>query len=212
MPASITSHPPGDTAGDLQIGDFLLTGKSSRRFLSRAIKFGARVRGYGKEAQNYSHAALVISRQGDIAEALARGVEKHHIHKYRVDDYKVVRAHVEPHDQAQVLYYANDVLDKRAKYGMPTLMGLALYCATGAHLCIQRAGTAICSGFVADALTRAGYDFPRPPFAMMPADLEAFFAGSADEDQRREQRTLEAAMAPPESPPSAGEPAVPTPH
>jgi hypothetical protein len=33
----------------------------------------------------------------------------------------------------------------------------------------------ICSVFVSDALTRAGYVWPRPPFAMMPADLALYF-------------------------------------
>ncbi len=39
----------------------------------------------------------------------------------------------------------------------------------------QRSGTAICSGFVCDALTRAGYIWPRPPISMMPADLARYF-------------------------------------
>ena len=46
---------------------------------------------------------------------------------------------------------------------------------TGAQLCVQLAGTAICSGFVSDALTRAGLIWARPPFSMMPADLARHF-------------------------------------
>jgi hypothetical protein len=56
-----------------------------------------------------------------------------------------------------------------------TIFGFGLYCVTGGQICIQKAGTAICSGFVSDALTRAGYIWPRPPFAMMPADLARYF-------------------------------------
>ena len=57
-------------------------------------------------------------------------------------------------------------------------VGLFLWAVTGSNLCLQRAGTATCSGLVACALTRRGFVWSRPPFAMTPAgiatDLERF--------------------------------------
>jgi len=175
MPPTITDHPPGNTAQGLCVGDFLLTGSTSRRFVSRAIKFGAWLRRFDREDRRFSHAALVIDEDGTLAEALAGGVKATHISKYTPANYMVVRTGVDRHDQEQVLRFARSVLTERARYGFATIVGLGIYCLTGAHLCIQRAGTAICSGFVSDALTRAGFVWPRPPFAMMPADLARYF-------------------------------------
>lgn len=87
----------------------------------------------------------------------------------------LVRTGINDHDGEQVLKFARAVLDAKTRYGFVTFFGLALYCLTGTQLCIQQAGTAICSGFVSDALTRAGHVWPRPPFAMMPADLARYF-------------------------------------
>jgi hypothetical protein len=175
--ATVTQHPPGDRAADLHVGDFLLTGVTQQGIISRAIKVGSWLRRYDRGYRRFSHAALVISSDGTLAEALAHGVCRNPISKYDVHNYRIVRTHVDEHDRAQVLSFANSVLESRENgYGYPTIAGLALYCLTGAQLCIQTAGTAICSGFVSDALTRAGFIWERPPFAMMPADLARHFS------------------------------------
>jgi len=57
-----------------------------------------------------------------------------------------------------------------------TLLAIALQLSTGSRFGFARASTAICSGFVADALTRAGYIFERPPSFTMPADLAKLFS------------------------------------
>ena len=95
--------------------------------------------------------------------------------KYDRADYVLVRTCVDEHDRAQVLKFVESVLEAKTKYAFMTILGLGLYCLAGAQVCIQEAGTAICSGFVSDALTRAGYVWPRPPFAMMPPDLARYF-------------------------------------
>ena len=174
--ATVTKHPPGDRATELHVGDFLLTGVKQQGIISRAIKFGSLLRRYDRPYRRFSHAALVISADGALAEALAHGVCQNPISKYDPANYRIVRTHVDAHDQAQLLAFASSVLKSRENgYGYPTIAGLALYCLTGAQLCVQTAGTAICSGFVCDALTRAGYIWERPPFAMMPADLASHF-------------------------------------
>jgi hypothetical protein len=158
------------------IGDVVLTGRRGQGILTRAIELGERLRyGFRSPYTAYSHAALVIHADGTIAESQARGVQVDHISKYPPEDITVfpTGADLFERDQAQILNYVDSVLTHRNRYGVATVLGLALYCATGTGLCIQRAGSAICSGFVCDALTRAGYVWPRPPFAMLPADIAA---------------------------------------
>jgi len=173
--AAVTYHPEGDTAAAPRVGDFLLTGVKSQGIISWAIKAGAWLRRYEKPFRRFSHSALVIGEDGTIAEALAAGVKKGNLTKYQADDYVLVRTEVDDHDRPQVLAFAKSVLDAKSKYGFVTFIGLALYCLTGAQLTIQQAGTSICSGFVSDALTRAGHIWARPPYAMMPADLARHF-------------------------------------
>jgi cell wall-associated NlpC family hydrolase len=180
--AIVTQHPPGDTATDLRAGDFLLTGVTAQGIVSRAIKFGAWLRRYPAPFRRFSHTALVVS-ENEIVEALGRGVERNPVSKYAPADYAIVRTQVGEHDQRQILDFADAVLAARTRYGYTTIAGLAIYCLTGGQLCIQKAGTAICSGFVSDALTRAGFIWPRPPFAMMPADLAQYFDVRSDPGQ-----------------------------
>ena len=181
-PATVTLCPKGETAPNPQPGDFLLTGVKAQGIVSWAIKTGAWLRRYEKPYRRFSHTALVIADDGTLAEAVAKGVVRTPLAHYDKADYVLVRTHVVDHDRAQILEYAESVLEARWKYGFPTFAGLALYCLTGAGVCIQSAGTAICSGFVSDALTRAGYVWPRPPFSMMPADLARYFDVTADPD------------------------------
>jgi len=172
---TVTAHPAGETAPDPHVGDFLLTGLRSQGIVSWAIRTGSWLRRYEKPFRRFSHTALVIADDGTLAEARATGVVRTPLSRYDPADYVLVRTEVGDHDRAQVLAFAESVLAARTGYGFVTFVGLAFYCLTGAQVCIQQAGTAICSGFVCDALTRAGFIWPRPPYAMMPADLARFF-------------------------------------
>jgi hypothetical protein len=173
--AEVTEHPAGDTAVAPRVGDFLLTGLKAQGVVSWAIKAGSWLRRYEAPYRRFSHAALVIDDDGTLAEALGRGVTRSPLAKYDAANYVLVRTEVGQPDREQILRFAHSVLEARTRYGFVTIVGLGLFCLAGAQICIQQAGTAICSGFVSDALTRAGYVWPRPPFAMMPADLALYF-------------------------------------
>lgn len=173
--SDVTVHPAGTTARDLKAGDFLLTGVKGQGLVSLAIKLGSWMRGYDKLHRRFSHSALILNDRGDVAEALSKGVVVNHISRFHDDDYVVVHTGIHTFDTSQVLQFVRSVVDARTKYGFVTFFGLAIYCLTGGQLCIQQAGTAICSGLVADALTRAGFIWERPPYAMMPADLAKHF-------------------------------------
>jgi hypothetical protein len=176
----IAHYPAGRSATNPQIGDFVLTGIKSQGIVSLAIKLGALLRGFPKEYRRFSHSALIVGEDGAIVEAVSSGVKRNNLSKYEPADYVLVRTKVDHHDAVQVLAFADAVVQAREKYGFLTFVGLAIYCLTGTRLCIQTAGTAICSGFVCDALTRAGFIWPRPPYVMMPADLARYFTELRD--------------------------------
>lgn len=173
--AFVTVHPAGETAKNLATGDFLLTGVAHQGPITAAIKLGSAIRGYDKPFRRFSHTALIIDGVGNVCEAVDKGVRFANISRFKDNDYVIVHTNVDEHDQKQILDYCNAVVAAKYTYGFVTFAGLGLYCLTGGQLCVQKAGTAICSGLVSEALTRAGYVWERPPYAMMPADLAKHF-------------------------------------
>lgn len=171
-PVTECHYPAGEAATNLQAGDVILTGVKSQGIISYAIKLGAWLRGFRGEYLTVSHAALVLNSAGDIAEAEATGVKRGNVSKYDPADIIVLHGLVpDAHDQAQVVKYAESVLAARTKYGYVEFVFLAIYCLTGCSVIALRIGTAICSGFACDALTRGDWIWSRPPFAMMPQHL-----------------------------------------
>lgn len=156
-------------------GDFLLT--RGHGPVSRMIRFGERLRIHGDDRRYawFNHAALVVSPDGDLVEALGAGVVRTHASKYRASDYVVVRTHAAPHDVRQVLAFADWVVAHRARYGFLTLFSLALTMLTGSKLTFFVDGRYICSGFVARAMERTGTLFDRDPVHITPADLAKYY-------------------------------------
>lgn len=155
-------------------GDIILTGAKSQGIVSHAIKLGQRLRGFNKDERQWSHCLLVLN-ETTLIEAAKPGVRLTSPKVLHEADWELLETHVDDHDMAEIREFCQSVLNAKWKYGFITFAGLALYCLTGGRLCVQKAGTAICSGLVSDALTRAGFVWPRPPFSMMPSDLYRFF-------------------------------------
>lgn len=163
-----------------KVGSIGLTGINSQGFISRLIKFGAWVGRYPPAARRFSHAFLVVDADGTIAEAVKKGVRTAHISKYDPADIQLVELDLDPRDAEQVRAFALDVLEHRWRYAFLTFAACGLNCLTGQirwlpTLSFALAQTAICSGFVCDALTRAGFIWAKPPAVMMPADLALHF-------------------------------------
>jgi hypothetical protein len=59
----------------------------------------------------------------------------------------------------------------RTQYGWLTIASIILTLLTNSRIVFGMIGTAVCSGFVAEALVRTGIIFDKPPSHMMPADL-----------------------------------------
>jgi hypothetical protein len=130
----------------------------------------------------YSHAALVTRVDSDgtvwVTEALSRGVVEREM-EYPVDDYTHIPVTMTDEDRKQVLAFAQNVVEAKTRYGFVLFATLAVYCVTvslpGPTLILAQSGTAICSGFVCDALTRTDIIWDREPYWQMPADIAAHF-------------------------------------
>ena len=169
----VALYPSGEQAERLRGGYFLVT--HGAHLMSRLIRFGQglRFRGERRRYARWNHVALVLDEQGSLGEALSRGVVRTDISKYRGTDYYVVQVECSEEDRQQVLRFANAVLGakERTRYGFSTIASLAFSQLTGSRFVFGAIGTAICSGFVSEALVRTGEIFPRPPAYMTPADL-----------------------------------------
>ena len=156
-------------------GDILFTGRKAQGIVSLAIKLGQKLRhGFNSPYTIWSHCAIVVdAERGLIAEAVSSGVKINGMQKYRDGDFAVLHTgqHIDQRDMQQIMSFVNAVVDAKHKYGFWTFAGLAIYCLTGSKLCVQEAGTAICSGLICDAYTRSGVIWERPPYAMTPADI-----------------------------------------
>ncbi len=174
---TVSYYPPGERPrGPFGAGDFYLT--SSGRIGSRIIQ-GWQTRRYkgGESAYaKWNHAGLFLGEDGQIAEALGSGVVRRDISAYTEPRVAVIRPpDMADLDRGQIRRFADEVVRVRYEYSYETLLAIALQLSTGSRFGFARASTAICSGFVADALTRAGYIFERPPSFTMPADLAKLF-------------------------------------
>lgn len=169
---------PGESATSLETGYIVLT--HGDHWTSKLIRFGQRLRFRGSRGKyaRWNHVALVLDSEGNLGEALSGGVERTHISKYEGSDYHLVRVECAQVDREQIAAFADAVLDapQRTKYGWLTIVSLFFTLTLGSTILIGKIGTAICSGFASEALTRMGAIFPRPPAYMMPADLAEHFS------------------------------------
>jgi len=169
---------PGESAGELHTGYIVLTHGS--QWTSKMIRFGQRLRFRGERRRfaRWNHVAVVLNANGDLGEALSDGVVRTHISKYEGTDYRLVRVECGDEDRDQIAAFASAVLDapQRTKYGWLTIASLFFTLGLGSKIMVGKVGTAICSGFASEALTRMGAIFPRPPAYMMPADLAEHFS------------------------------------
>jgi len=178
--ATVEFYPKNREAETMRGGDFLLT--HGDYVISQLIRFGQRLRHEERYAR-WNHAVLVLSEDGRIAEALSRGVEENNISDYEGKDYYLVRLQgVSDEDRAQMITFARSVLDSpdRTEYGWLTIASIVLTLLTSSKFVFGMVGTAICSGFVAEALVRTGVIFDKPPSHMMPADLASKYLTAAE--------------------------------
>lgn len=157
---------PGKDAPKPSPGDFILCHRKG--FVSALIRLGERL--HFRSGSRWSHAAIVED-QDTIIEALTRGVVRNPISNYRDILYVIVRTNMSEEDAAQALAYARSCLGET--YGFLTILGVALRF-LAPRLDIWNAK--ICSGLVAQSMTRSWAIFPGNPASLSPAELAEAFA------------------------------------
>ena len=78
----------GQEAQGFEPGDFILTKRSG--ILSLLIRTGQLIRFKGKYAK-WTHAALIVSKDGNVIEASGNGVARSHLSEYRKNEYHLIR-------------------------------------------------------------------------------------------------------------------------
>lgn len=167
-------------AGAIRRGDVVLVDELGQGWVSASIAVGEMLRyGWSSPYARWTHVAIVYDVRGQdpdavtIAEARASAtVRRASLAKYR-KRCAIVHTEVGEDDWVEVKEFLDSVMAARSGYDLVAYAWLTVYALTGTRVCMQRAGTATCSGLVADALTRRGYIWSRPPYAMTPADIAA---------------------------------------
>lgn len=145
--------------------------------IASLIRFAER-RKYGDvAASHYNHVFMCVDVDGTIVEALPSGVTVGNVSKYAGEDFVLKTPPYAPGEAA------NAVAAMRASvgdgYGFLTFVSVALTLMTGTRLRFGLAGTEICSGAAADALTRANVDCGEDETFDTPADLYALVKWTA---------------------------------
>jgi cell wall-associated NlpC family hydrolase len=170
-PGAVERYGPGEDAASFDPGDFILT--HADHLSSRLIRFSQRwrMRGARRDFAHWSHAAIVVDKDGGLVEAEVRGIQRSHISKYRNVEYHLVRLGrtATADDRAQAAAFALSRVGK--PFGFGTASGIALSLLTGSRLSLWHSSHDICSGLVGRALERTWIIFERDPDDMLPADL-----------------------------------------
>ena len=163
-------YPAGIEATTYTVGDFLLVDRG--KYVGKLIRYAQalRFRGADRVYSKWNHAALVVSEQGDLVEALVRtGATRSHVDKYKDVDYVVVRTNAVPLDQQQILYFADRIVGE--DYGFASCLCVIVGFVTWNHFSFGVNSSIMCSQLVALAQTRAGAYFDRNAENICPADL-----------------------------------------
>jgi hypothetical protein len=174
-PAEGKRYGPGESVTSVLPGDFLLT--HANAWTSKLIRFGEGLRYWGERSKfaHWSHAALFVSENGDIVEALGSGVQKRNVSVYRETEYHVIRlTATSKEDRDHAVAFAGHCLNDH--YGFLTIISLAITLLTASKFFFGVNGQMICSGLVARALERFGAIFQYDSWHTMPADLAECFS------------------------------------
>jgi uncharacterized protein YycO len=158
-------HTPNGPRPDIRPGDFLLCHRPG--FVSRCIRLSERIKFKG--GSNWSHAAY-CETPDTIIEALTKGVVRNPISVYDGTEYVVVHTDLHGDDLQQATNYARAMVGKR--YGFLTDLGIFLrFLTPGRGLWFGMTGSEICSGLVAQAMTRGWMIFDENPASLSPSEL-----------------------------------------
>ncbi|MGA7743282.1 MAG: hypothetical protein WBP56_04520 [Polyangia bacterium] len=176
--AYVTCFPPGQEAQvrQFQRGDFILTHSNS--LLAWLIRLGQSLRYWGENRKytRWSHAAIIVSDDGQLIEALAEGVVKTRLSDYKPTEYHLVHLDgsiANARDREQAVEFAEHSCHKG--YGWTTLVSIGLNLITGWKFTFCVDGQFICSELVARCLERTSVIFNHIPQHISPAELAKHF-------------------------------------
>jgi hypothetical protein len=165
----ITYYNEGELPAKVSRGDFILS-KRNGAFMGMCIRAFQTLK-HPREFAQWSHAMLVVDDSGVVQEALEFGQERNSLSTYLDAELLHVEVQADALDVEQMMEFADSCYYHKRRYGYLTILSLLISLVTGSALQFSMAGTAICSGFVAEALCRAGWIFEMPPDYVKPADL-----------------------------------------
>jgi len=168
--------------GEYNPGDFILV--RSEDFFGKLIRFGQRLAYFGTDRKytGWSHAAVIVDDDGNIVEAVARGVRRRHIGSYDATDYAVVSVSqiANERDRRQAVTFAEKLAG--VQYGWMTIVSVGLSLLFGWRLVFSMDRQFICSSLVARCLERMDIQaiadesqLASTPTHVRPADLARLF-------------------------------------
>jgi len=175
----VRSYGPGETIDNPVPGDFLLT--HARGLTPSLIQFGQRLRYKANQSgyAHWSHAAVFVSADGMIVEAIESGVQERNVSEYHNTEYHVIHLlDVSDRERGNAVDFAKHCLSDY--YGFLTDFSLGFNLITGTRFFFGVDGQLICSGLAARALERTGAIFHYDSWHMLPADLAAAYNVTPD--------------------------------
>jgi hypothetical protein len=156
----------------MQSGDFILV--KGTGFFDRLIQFGQGIR-FGKQYAQWNHCALVISENGDIIEAVTKGVSLNNVSKYKEKniEYILVDTISSIQDREEVVNFAKSCVGQQ--YGWFNFISTTLAAFTGMKFSFGLSSTEICSGLVAKSLERTTAIFDYDASNISPAYLANYY-------------------------------------
>lgn len=164
---------------EIAVGDIVFAGRS-KGAVSLALWLGQLLRhGDDSPFTIWGHCAIVVQSEGNsiwIAEADKSGVRFIGIRQRFPNGrgtYAVLHTgtHLGERDRRHMLEFLSATSEVKHIYNFRTHVARVIFCLTLGKLCLQKAGTTICSGLVCEAFARTGVVWKYPPYAMTPADI-----------------------------------------
>ena len=173
--AKVERYGPGDEAGDLVPGDFILAHRHNliAGLISQAQK--RRFKGPDSAYAHWSHSAMIVERDGALVEAEVMGVRQNPISRYRADEYHLVRLGTDFSSEARTRAVAYSRAQVGQGFGFLDMFGASLYLLFGWPVRLARRGHEICSGLVVRALQAGGLVPQLDPLLTLPADLAKLY-------------------------------------
>lgn len=155
--------------------DFLLV--NEKNLIGRLISFGSRVRFTGDKRRHarWTHSALIVSEDGDLIEAVAKGVVHGHVRDYAGIETAIVSTarYATPETRVNAVKFAESCVGRR--YGYASYVAYSCWALFGAGFSFGLDGEMTCSGLVSKSLERLGIIWPKDSTNMVPAHLAEFF-------------------------------------